>query len=169
MARVGGVGSVGRVGGVGKCACLFLLVANVAAHAQTARIGDVAWMQGCWEMTAGDRVVEEQWTAPRAGTMLGVGRTTRGSTLVEHEFIFLSERDGLLAYEAHPSGQAAVFLSKPISGQAVAFENLGHDFPQRVGYTASGSDGLLGWIEGTTGGRTRRVEFPYRRAACNAR
>jgi hypothetical protein len=148
-----------------------VLVASLSVQAQTTnRITDVAWLQGCWELRDGDRVVEERWAPPRAGSMLGVGRTTRGDTLLEHEYIVLSERDGRLAYQAHPSGQAsAVFLSRSPAGQeaeTIVFENLEHDFPQRVGYRRTGSDALLGWIEGTAGGKSRRVEFSYRRLAC---
>jgi hypothetical protein len=139
----------------------------VGAAAQTPSIQDVAWLQGCWELRDGDRVVEERWTPPRAGGMLGVGRTTRGSKLVEHEFIVLTERDGRLAYEAHPSGQATTtFMSRPITGREVVFENPAHDFPQRVGYRLATPGELLAWIEGTSGGRPRRLEFAYRSVPC---
>jgi hypothetical protein len=75
-----------------------------------------------------------------------------------------------LAYEAHPSGQpSAVFLSTTVTGSTVVFENLQHDFPQRVGYERKGSDRLLAWIEGTQNGQIRRVDFPYRRSACAGR
>jgi hypothetical protein len=138
-----------------------------AVGAQTTSIKDVAWLQGCWEMRDGDRIVEERWTGPRAGSMLGVGRTTRGETLVEHEFVVLIERDGRLAYEAHPSGQAtATFMSKPISGREVVFEDPAHDFPQRVGYRSTGPGQLLAWVEGTSNGRLRRIEFTYRIVNC---
>jgi hypothetical protein len=148
---------------------LALPVGASSAHAQTASIRDAAWLQGCWEMRDGDRVVEERWTSPRAGSMLGVGRTTRGSKLVEHEYIVLTERDGRLAYEAHPSGQATTtFLSRPISGREVVFEDPTHDFPQRVGYRSTGQGQLLAWVEGTSSGRTRRVEFAYRSVDCVA-
>jgi hypothetical protein len=129
-------------------------------------IAAVGWLQGCWQMNAGDRVVEEQWMAPRGGVMLSTGRTVRGTTLVEYEWVLLREKDGTLEYEAHPSGQAsAVFTAKSTTESEVVFENLAHDFPQRVGYRRSG-DSLLAWIEGNAGGKVRRVEFPYRRAAC---
>ena len=147
------------------------LVAMLApsAGAQTASIKDVAWLQGCWELRDGDRVVEERWMLPRAGSMLGVGRTTRGEKLIEHEFVVLTERDGRLAYEAHPSGQAtATFMSKPITGREVVFEDPAHDFPQRVGYKSTGPGQLLAWVEGTSGGKTRRIEFPYRAVNCIA-
>lgn len=139
------------------------------AGAQTTAIADLAWLQGCWEMREGDRLVEERWMPPRAGSMLGVGRTTRGSKLVEHEYIVLTERDGRLAYEAHPSGQAATtFMSHPVSGREVVFEDPAHDFPQRVGYKSTGPGQMLAWVEGTSGGKTRRIEFPYRLVNCVA-
>jgi len=148
---------------------LALLVSASGAGAQTLSIKDVAWLQGCWEMRDGDRVVEERWMLPRAGSMLGVGRTTRGDKLIEHEFILLTERDGRLAYEAHPSGQAtATFLSRPITGREVVFEDPAHDFPQRVGYRSTGPGQLLAWVEGTTGGKPRRIEFNYRIVNCIA-
>jgi hypothetical protein len=99
--------------------------------------------------------------------MLGVGRTTREGSLVEYEMVALTEKDGQLAYEAHPSGQeSAVFASREIGEGKVVFENLAHDFPQRVGYEQRGSDALLAWVEGTANGRPRRIEFAYRRTPC---
>ena len=141
------------------------LLTALAANA-TAAIEQVAWMQGCWQMDAGPRVVEEQWMAPRGGVMLGMGRTVRDGKLVEYESVMLREQDGKLAYEAHPSGQpSAVFMSSTIEESTVIFENPAHDFPQRVGYKRDG-DSLLAWIDGAVNGKSRRVEFPYHRAAC---
>lgn len=153
---------------------LIVVLALVSAAAATgdaraqapAGIAGVAWMQGCWELTAGNRVVEEMWTAPRAGTMLGVGRTIRDGALVEHEFVIIRERDGHLVYIAHPSGQApAEFTSTVVTGQRVVFEDLAHDFPQRVSYERQGAS-LNAFVEGTIDGRMRRIEFSYRRRAC---
>jgi len=138
----------------------------VLAAGTAVRIEQVAWLQGCWQMDAGARVVEEQWMAPRGGVMLGMGRTVRDGKLVEYESVVLREQDGRIAYEAHPSGQPpAVFTSQTIGESSVVFENPAHDFPQRVGYTRDG-DSLLAWIEGTANGKSRRVDFPYRRVAC---
>ena len=55
----------------------------------------------------------------------------------------------------------------------MVFENLQHDFPQRVAYERQGAD-LLAWIEGpskgtmlgTAPGPLQRIEYPYRRVAC---
>lgn len=64
---------------------------------------------------------------------------------------------------------AAVFPASEVTDSSVVFENAEHDFPQRIGYRRVGGDSLVAWIEGTAGGKARRVEFPYRRAACPGR
>jgi hypothetical protein len=137
------------------------------AQGTSLTIDKVGWLQGCWQLASGQRVVEEQWMAPRAKSMLGMGRTVRGDTLVEYESVLIKEQDGRLAYEAHPSGQAsATFLATAATDSEVVFENPTHDFPQRVGYRRDGPDGLVGWIDGVSQGKLRKVEFPYRRTAC---
>ena len=144
-----------------------LCVALQTVSSQPPRIDDVAWLTGCWEHLAGARTVEEHWLAPRAHSMVNVGRTVQADKLVEYEMVLIREQDGRLAYEAHPSGQpAAVFMSRTVSAHEVVFENLQHDFPQRVGYKRDG-DALLGWIEGVRNGQTRRIEFPYRKVTCS--
>ena len=57
-------------------------------------------------------------------------------------------------------------MAREATDSTVVFENRTHDFPQRVGYRKVGADSLLAWIEGERNGRTRRIEFPYRRVRC---
>ena len=145
-------------------ACTWL---SVAAQPQLS-ITRVAWLHGCWQGTIGQASVEEQWMSPRGGSMLGMSRTVRGGQTTGYELILLKERDGRLAYEAHPSGQAsAVFLSREVSDATVVFENLQHDFPQRIGYRLSGAGALAAWVEGTDNGQPRRIDYSYRRTRCD--
>ena len=146
----------------------FLCVADVG-FAQQATVDRVAWLQGCWRSIRGETTIEEQWMAPRGGTMLGMGRTVRGGKLVEYELVLIKEQEGALAYEAHPSGQpTATFTAATVSDSSVVFENPQHDFPQRVGYRRNGPDALEAWIEGQANGKSRRVDFSYQRARCDA-
>ena len=125
----------------------FLCVADVG-FAQQATVDRVAWLQGCWRSIRGETTIEEQWMAPRGGTMLGMGRTVRGSTLVEYELVLIKEQEGRLAYEAHPSGQpSATFTATTAS---------------------DGADSLQAWIEGQVSGKSLRVDFSYQRARCDA-
>jgi len=139
----------------------------VALTVAAAGVERVAWLQGCWQMASNGRTIEEQWTAPRGGVLLEMGRTIRDGRLVEFEFVVLREEGEQLAYEAHPSGQpSAVFHARDVTDARVVFENPEHDFPQRVGYERRGPDALAAWIEGTVNGRERRVDFAYQRVAC---
>jgi hypothetical protein len=112
-------------------------------------------------------VIEESWTAPRGGTMLGLGRTVRGDSLVEYELVVLRASAGALTYEAHPAGQpTATFTAREVTDSTIVFANPGHDYPQEVGYRRVGRDSMLAWIDGQHDGKRRRVNFPYARVRC---
>lgn len=105
--------------------------------------------------------------AARAGTMLGMSRTTSEKGLVEYELTLLREGNGTLVYEAHPSGQpAAAFPATVLAPDSILFADPGHDYPQTIGYRRVGRDSVMAWIDGVSRGKQRRVEFPYRRVAC---
>jgi len=128
----------------------------------------VGWLAGCWSRTAGGRVVEEQWMRPRGGLMLGAGRTVESDSLIEFEQVRILEREGRLVYAAAPSGQTpAEFTSIAVTDTSVTFENLTHDFPQRILYRRVSRDSLTARIEGMRGGTLRGVDFAYGRAACS--
>jgi hypothetical protein len=129
-------------------------------------VNDVAWIAGCWDLTRGGRHVAEHWMAPEGGTMMGVSRTVAGGKTTEWEFLVIREGTNGLEYVAKPSGQAeATFTSTHVSANEVVFENPAHDFPKRIIYTRAG-DALTAAIEGPMNGQTRRIDFPYARAAC---
>ena len=146
---------------------LSLLTVALAQVPVRPTIERVVWLQGCWAMERDGGFVEEQWLAPRASSMLGVGRTTRGTTLVDYELVLIRERGEQLSYEAHPANQQpAVFMATTIGERAIVFENLKHDFPQRIGYERRGADRLAAWIEGPQNGQLRRIDFSYERVPC---
>lgn len=132
-----------------------------------ARLERLGWLTGCWEQRTKARLVQEQWMEPRGGTMLGMGRTTRGDALLEYEQVRIYERGGKLVYEAHPSGQAPdEFVSTELGDSVVVFENPEHDFPQRIVYCRVGLDSLVARVEGTVRGKKRSVQFHYIHIAC---
>jgi Domain of unknown function (DUF6265) len=156
----------------GRLSAVLTIVAALAVEVvaqQPQGIQRVAWLRGCWEMSTPDRTVEEQWMVPRGGSMMGMSRTVRDGKLVAYEMVLIREERPALAYEAHPSGQpVATFLSTTISPSQVVFENPSHDFPQQIGYQLK-EDALLAWIAGSQSGKSRRVEFSYKRVTCGGR
>jgi hypothetical protein len=103
----------------------------------------------------------------RAGSMLGMARTTTSRGPLEYELTLIHEKGGKIVFEAHPSGQApAIFSGTSANADSVVFEAPDHDYPQVVGYRRSGPDSVIAWIDGRRGGKRHRIEFPYRRVAC---
>ena len=144
---------------------LFVILADGApALAGSAKIGQLSWMNGRWEGSSPQLTIQEEWLPALGNTMVCIGRTVKGDSLVDYELVIIREHGTRFAYEAHPAGQeTATFLSTTLTGSSVVFENLDHDFPQRVGYQLAGTDSLLAWIEGPKNGQMKRIEFPYRR------
>lgn len=139
-----------------------LLIACSTAFSQSSDTGleSLGWLTGGWEGNyAGRRVVSEQWMKPLGGSMMGIGRTVKNGKTIEYEFVrIVLEDDGSVVYIAKPSSQSeASFKRVKLEGKRVVFENLNHDFPQRVIYYMPGPDSLVGRIEGVLANVTEKV------------
>jgi len=146
---------------------IFALVLLVTPFVpQSSSASDVGWMTGCWELTRNGRHIVEQWMSAEGGTLLGMSRTVANGQTREYEFLLIRHGANGLEYVAKPSGQPeGTFTATRVSPSEVVFENMAHDFPQRILYRRDGNT-LLAATEGTVQGQARRVEFPYTRAAC---
>ena len=147
------------------------VVAATALAAQSTRpdAARLRWLAGCWEMKSGTRLVEERWTTPRGGLLLGTSRTSRNDSIIEFEQIRIETRPAGVFFVASPSRQAtAEFTATALLDSIAVFENPAHDFPKKVSYRKVGKDSLIASIEGPRGGQTRTIAFPYRRVSCDA-
>src|ERR1044072_558958 len=120
-------------------AALALLLTAQAAPGRAVR--DVAWMSGPWRAEDNGRWTEEQWSEPRAGTMMGYSWSGEGAGVREYEYLRLqSGEDAEIVYLAQPGGQPAAigFYFAQASGTSATFENPAHDFPQRIRYVRDG-------------------------------
>jgi hypothetical protein len=140
---------------------------------QGVTLEQLVWFTGCWVYTSPRVIIEEHWTSPAGGSMLGVSRTLRrnpgGDSTIAWEFIRLYARGTDLVYAAQPHNQpAAEFVSERINDAEAVFANPAHDFPQRIIYRKVRTDSLRARIEGTQNGRTRGSDFPYARVACDS-
>ena len=122
-------------------AALFALA--LATAPPQARVDDLGWMSGRWEMAAGERWTEEVWSAPRGGAMIGYSRSGQGEAVREFEFIRIEAgADGVPVYLASPGGRAPPTGFRLIEADATsaAFANPGHDFPQLIRYRRNGDE-----------------------------
>ncbi len=147
---------------------LLLMWISVGLVEEPIDIDRLAWLSGCWTSDGAEEGSGEQWSKPGGGTMLGTSRFVRNGKTVAYEFTRISEtEDGSLIFVAAPSGQASnAFPLASIDSHEVVFEDLEHDFPQRILYRLIEPERLLGRIEGEVDGQTRTVDFPMTRSDC---
>lgn len=133
-----------------------------------ATLANLAWLAGCWEARQGEASIEEIWSKPAGGSMLGLGRTVKGGKTTSFEFMQFREENGSLVFLPQPGGgERTSFPLKDFFGEKLTFENKAHDFPQRVIYERKGSGSLLAAIEGTYQGKESREEFQLIKVRCN--
>lgn len=123
-------------------------------------LADVEWLAGAWVGTRGSSSIEERWSPPLGGAMLGTSRTVKNGSMVAFEYLRVVERDGGLVYVAQPGGAAPTeFALTELVGTRAVFANPRHDFPQRIEYELSDQGRLSASIGHAKGGRPRRFEF----------
>jgi hypothetical protein len=143
-----------------------LFMADVGRAQKPATLADLSWMTGCWETRQKDSIVEEIWSKPGGGSMLGLGRTVKNGRTVSFEFMQFREDHGTLVFLPQPHGGERVSfpLQESVRGR-LTFENKTHDFPQRVNYQRKNKQ-LVASIEGTYQGKPEREEYAMKRVRC---
>ena len=122
---------------------------------------DLNWMAGHWVGTSGDVVMEEFWTAPGGGVMVGLHRDVFSDGSSFFEFLRIVTTDRGLTYIASPRGTGTTeFVLVSLDGKSVVFENLEHDFPQHIIYRRQGHQ-LTARIEGVVNGTTKASEWVW--------
>jgi Domain of unknown function (DUF6265) len=143
---------------------LILLLALTFAQSALAGVESLAWMSGSWTTTSGGSIIEEHWTKPAGGTLIGMGRTLKGEKTAFFEFLRIETRPDGIFYVAEPKGRPPVdFKMVEQRDGFIAFANPQHDFPQRITYTRITADQVLAEVSGPQGGKTLAERFEYRR------
>lgn len=130
-------------------------------------IDRLAWLSGCWEGKSDGAVVQEQWSKPAGGTLLGTGRRIAGGKTVFHEYMHIGETNSGLLFVAHPGGgEGTPFRLQKAGKNKAVFINNAHEFPRVITYQRKGNS-LLVLAEGTREGRETADKVKLKRAACD--
>jgi hypothetical protein len=125
-----------------------------------AGIGDLDWLSGNWVGTRGRSSIEERWSPPLGGALLGLSRTVSRERMVAFEYLRVVERDGGLVYVAQPGGAPPTeFVLTELAGSRAVFENPRHDSPQRIVYELSAEGALSASVGYIHGGKPQRFDF----------
>lgn len=136
-----------------------------ATKTALAALSDLGWMAGCWGGEAEGLVMEECWTAPGGGILLGMHRDITPSGKAFFEFLRIAAADDTIAYWGSPMGKTPTpFRLKGQGPKRVVFENAGHDYPQRIIYWMEGDGTLHARVEGIERGSERHEEWSWTRS-----
>lgn len=116
---------------------LFLIAGILTVPAQSQSLSDLEWLSGYWTTTSQNGVtMEELWMKPSGGLMAGLHRDVFPNGRFSFEYLRIMEtKDGIL-YVPSPGGKESVsFTLTEVTPNKAVFENLKHDFPQRIIYS----------------------------------
>ena len=142
---------------------LALAALLLAAADQAPALPD--WMAGCWETRTGSKWAEECWTVPRAGMMMGSGRSGDGEQIRDWEVMQIVRLDTddpavpPMTFYGAPSGQNRTpFTLIHSADPGVTFVNAEHDYPQRIRYWRDG-DALVAEVALKDGSKSRQWRY----------
>jgi hypothetical protein len=138
------------------------LLSGRAHQAPKPTLNDLSWIAGSWTGTAQGVEMEEHWTKPNGGSMIGIHRDVGKGRTLSFEFLRIEQQKDQIVYLSMPNGRspATPFPLKEVAGTRVVFENPAHDFPQRIIYWKDGND-LRARIEGTMNGKAGSEEWRW--------
>src|SRR5690349_18050491 len=149
-------------------AVIATLLLPVAARQTRASFDNLSWIAGCWQGKMGSGTTQEQWMKPEGDSMLGMSRTVVNGKTPYFEFLQIKRDGDDLVYVARLQGKEPTpFKLVKLNESAAVFENLQHDFPQRIAYQRQIDGSLIATIEGDDKGKPKRVDFPMQRVKCD--
>ena len=145
------------------CSSIFLFQA--CSTDKTVELSSLKWMLGNWESKTEEGTLFENWDKVDDSTYNGHAfaiSTDGDTTFSENAKVIL--RNGQIIYSVTVNNEETTdFTLVDIEEQAV-FENINHDYPQRIIYKKMASDSLFARIEGTVDGADNFEEFRYGKA-----
>jgi len=147
-----------------RVTALILIAMSAHSTPATHHIDELAWFAGSWATDRGATHIEEFWTRPAGGTMIGLGRSVRDNKTVSFEFLRIEERTDGIYYVAQPQGRPPVdFRLDATDTHSAIFINPGHaDHLKRIVYRRNADGTLTARIEGADNGKSFVAEYMYK-------
>ncbi|UTN06547.1 DUF6265 family protein [Flavobacterium bizetiae] len=121
------------------------------------------WLIGNWENTSPDGTLTEDWTKLNDSTFSATSYFIKGKDTLHFENIVLTQKGETLTYFATVKGQnddkSVAFPSTAESDKQLVFENVKHDYPQKITYTKGANNTLTAEISGNLQGKASSEKF----------
>ena len=147
---------------------VFMSRSSIADKTES-KLDSLAFLAGSWERRVGNTTMEEHWTRPSGGCMMGLMRQVSDGRTQIREFLLLEETDsGIVMTVKHVGPRIAdipgrtyhMKLAK-FDGTEAVFENTGEGTLKAVVYRKQ-QDGLYAAIKVDRNGQLRDIELPFK-------
>lgn len=124
-------------------------------------------LSGLWVNRRASGDIYEQWARSSESELTGRSYKIVKTDTMLLESMKLYHREGEIVFAPVAARQnnekQVLFKLKSIAGNEFVFENLQHDFPQRIVYQIISRDSLHAYIEGLVQTKNKRIDYPYSR------
>jgi hypothetical protein len=131
------------------------------------KIKAASWLLGNWENKSADGNLTENWEKLNDSTFQAQSYYIKEKDTVHFESIILQQKGENLTYTATVKGQnndkPVVFKLTTATDKQVSFENLKHDYPQKISYNQITPDSLVAKISGIQQGKPCSEQFSMKK------
>jgi hypothetical protein len=146
-------------------------LASIGAGAPKVTLEDLAWLSGSWQGVREGNPVEEHWSRPAGGSLMGMFRWLRDGQVYMYEFLLIEAEDDNLVFRLkhfnpgmagwEEKDEALVFDLMSGGPDKAVFKHRSR--PMWMIYRREGEDGLTAILETVKDGLQIPLEFRYRR------
>jgi hypothetical protein len=154
-----------------KTTLLLLLLAIVSCKNSDAnekeKIKAANWLLGNWESKSVEGKLTETWKKVNDSTFQAQSYFIKEKDTLHFESITLQQKGEELTYSAAVKGQnndkSVTFKLTTATEKQMVFENLKHDYPQKISYTQITADSLVAKISGMQQAKPSSEQFSMKR------
>lgn len=149
--------------------CLILVLASCKEDKSRTyeKINAANWLLGNWENKSVEGNLTESWKKANDSTFQAASYFIKEKDTLHFETIILEQKGEKVTYYATVQGQnegkPIAFKLKTASEKELLFENLQHDYPQKINYTSITADSLVVKISGMQQGKPSSEQFSMKR------
>lgn len=155
-----------------KMTLILLLLAIVSCKNKEAtekdKIKSAKWLLGKWDTKTADGNLSESWKQINDSTFQAESFFIKNKDTLHFESIMLQQKGEDLFYNASIKGQnenkAVTFKLTTKTEKQLVFENLKHDYPQKITYTLITKDSLVASISGVQLGKPSSEKFGMKKS-----
>jgi len=142
-----------------------LLVISCKKDNLADKLNPAQWIIGSWEQKTDKGILTESWQRQNDSVFVGSCYFINESDTLHSETILLEQRADSITYSANVKGQnndkAVPFRLTTANTNSLVFENPAHDYPQKIVYQKSKSNGLLVTISGILHGKKSVEKYNF--------